>query len=118
MAKISDLSFVGTCALVKEEEHQFEIGVRLLEEEWGRGYGKEITKNLLCYAFQEWQAESCVGYIMSENISSIKMSENYLEFQREYFNEKDQVLDRVYRIDLQGLLEKGIYSRIPDFSHL
>ena len=49
---------------------------------------------------------------MSENSSSIRMSEKYLEFQEEYFNEKEQVLDRRYRIDYNGLLSKGIYSDI------
>ena len=60
---VSDLAFVGTCALVKESNEQYEIGVRLLEEKWGRGYGREIVKNLLCFAFTEWHAKTCVDIL-------------------------------------------------------
>ncbi|WP_176547415.1 GNAT family N-acetyltransferase [Bacillus sp. AFS053548] len=34
---------IGTCAVIKNEADEFEIGYRLAEEEWGNGYGSEIA---------------------------------------------------------------------------
>lgn len=45
--------FIGTCAVIKNEDKQIEIGYRLQEEHWGNGYGSELTKRLLIYCFEE-----------------------------------------------------------------
>ncbi len=38
--------FIGTVALVKDKQDD-EIGYRLMEEEWSKGYGFEVTKGLI-----------------------------------------------------------------------
>jgi len=40
----SDHEFVGTLALVKDDQQDDEIGIRFLEKYWGSGYGFEVCK--------------------------------------------------------------------------
>ncbi len=44
-----DAHFVGTVALVKDEQNEDEIGYRFLEKYWGNGYGFEIAEGLVSY---------------------------------------------------------------------
>ena len=42
-----DNAFIGTVALVKDENNDDEIGYRFLEEYWGNGYGTEVFNGLI-----------------------------------------------------------------------
>ena len=67
----SDNIFLGTVALVKNDGDD-EIGYRLLEEEWGKGYGYEITKGLIAYCKGK-KIEKIVAYAAVDNIASTKI---------------------------------------------
>lgn len=88
--------WIGTCALVKNEKGEQEIGYRFLETSWGKGYGKELVKGLVEYAFTKLKIKQIVAYAARENKASVKILDCYFNFLREVYNEKDKCTDRVY----------------------
>ncbi len=97
-------TFIGTCALVLNEE--YEIGYRFLEKYWGNGYGKEITKGLIAYSFTKKEINTLHAYVDSQNIGSVKILEMYFNFIEELWNEKEQCWERSYIIKKQPLNRK------------
>ncbi|MEZ4943284.1 MAG: GNAT family N-acetyltransferase [Saprospiraceae bacterium] len=94
-----DGAFVGTCALIVNEDGEHEIGFRFLEKYWGRGYGTEVVNGLVDYALTLPEVQGLVAYVYSANIGSVKvLDRSRLELEREFFNEKENCLDRVYRL--------------------
>ena len=93
-----DKQFVGTVALVKDGLDD-EIGYRFLEEFWGVGFGSEICEALIEYA-KEISFPKLVGYVVDENIASMKILEN-LGFKRvlSFINNENQ-LEFKYEINL------------------
>lgn len=69
----NDHEFIGTCAIIKNDENDFEIGYRIAEEFWGNGFGSELLQLLITYCFKVRSLESIVAYVESKNIHSVKM---------------------------------------------
>lgn len=83
-----DQAFVGTVALVKSDAHgttepqdhtvlniksdQCEIGYRLLERYWGRGYAKEIALGLISHA-RTLGFRRLIACVADENSASLKI---------------------------------------------
>ncbi|MCB0530864.1 MAG: GNAT family N-acetyltransferase [Lewinellaceae bacterium] len=94
-----DGAFVGTCALILNEDEEHEIGFRFLEKYWGQGYGTEVANGLVDYAMALPGVTGLVAYVYSANIGSVKvLDRSPLVFEREFFNEKENCMDRVYRL--------------------
>lgn len=98
----SDGEFVGTCAVVpcdcEVTGEGMEIGYRFLEKYWGNGYASEICDPLIDHALGEMQLPWIFAQVDILNKPSVKILErSQLEFVKEYYNEKDQSNDRVYR---------------------
>ena len=86
----SDLSFVGTVALVRSEDHgkvndtdqmiyniketHCEIGYRLLEKYWKQGYASEIVQGLIDFA-RKMGFKRLIACVADENIASHKIIE-------------------------------------------
>ncbi|WP_075341993.1 GNAT family N-acetyltransferase [Tenacibaculum agarivorans] len=70
----SDQIFVGTVAIVKDENNEDEIGYRFIETYWGNGYGFEICEGLITYARKVGMSK-LIGYVVDENIASAKILE-------------------------------------------
>ena len=70
-----DASFIGTVALVKDNEDD-EIGYRFLEEYWGNGYATEICKGLVSYC-KSIGLQKIIGYVVDKNIASAKILERF-----------------------------------------
>lgn len=85
--------FIGTVAIYFNEQKEWEIGYRILEEHWGNGYGKEVTQGLIEHAFTKMNIKTLVGYVDKKNTSSIKILQHFFEFEKEYWNDKDQCWD-------------------------
>lgn len=68
----SDSAFVGTCALVKDDNNDDEIGYRFLQKYWGLGYGFEVCKGLVVYC-RSIQMSKLIGFVADENIASAKI---------------------------------------------
>ena len=69
----SDKIFIGTLALVKDEQDD-EIGYRFLEKYWGNGYGFEVCKGTIKYCKQHG-IKKIIAYCVDENIASAKILE-------------------------------------------
>jgi ribosomal-protein-alanine N-acetyltransferase len=92
-----DNSFLGTCAIIVDENNSGEIGYRLLEHYWGNGYGLEITQGLVQHGFNKMQLDELVAYVNVENVPSVRILEKSdFEFVKEYFNEEEGCTDRMY----------------------
>ncbi len=68
----ADNVFVGTVALVKDDENDDELGYRFLEKYWGMGYGQEICEGLITYC-KTIGFPKLVGYVADVNIASAKI---------------------------------------------
>jgi len=66
---------IGTCAVIKNEADEFEIGYRLAEEEWGNGYGFEIASLIEDYCFGIRKLNFIVATVEAKNIYSVKILE-------------------------------------------
>ena len=89
--------FLGTCALVGEEENAFEIGYRFSQKHWGNGYGLEILNGLINFAFENLKIEKLVAYVDVNNKASIKiLDESPLVFQKVFYNQQESCFDRFY----------------------
>lgn len=68
--------FVGFALLVPlDGTEDIQIGYRLLEEEWGKGYATECTQALLHYAFAQLHLRRVVAIAIPENIASLHVLE-------------------------------------------
>ncbi len=66
--------FIGWVALKPlDQTRQIEVGYRLLEEHWDRGYATEASAELLRYAFEVLQLREVVAVVLPENENSIKV---------------------------------------------
>lgn len=72
--KKSNQEFIGTCAFVKDDMGDDELGYRFLEKYWGLGYGLEICSGLIAYG-EKMGLPYLVGYVVNENKASAKILE-------------------------------------------
>lgn len=83
----NDKEFIGICGVLKQEidgQTEAEIGYRLLDSFWGKGYGTEAVKGCIKYAKEKLEKESVISLIRSVNIPSIKVAEkNGFRFEKE-----------------------------------
>ncbi len=86
--------FVGTCALLINDKQEWEIGYRFIEEYWGKGYGKEITKGLIDHAFGAMDIETLVAYVDEKNVGSVKILDRYFNYVSTEWNEAEQCQER------------------------
>lgn len=66
--------FVGTCAFVKDEFNDDEIGYRFIEKYWGLGFGYEVCKGLISYC-KSIGFKKLVAYVVDENVASKRILE-------------------------------------------
>lgn len=64
--------FLGTVALVKDENGDNEIGYRFIREYWGKGYGYEVCEGLISYV-KKIKIPKLISYVVNENIASAKI---------------------------------------------
>ena len=93
-----DSEFVGTCAIVKNEKDEHEIGYRLLSRFWGQGFGREICDPLIRYGLDRIGCQAIVAYVDVRNVASVKILDaSVLNFECEIQN--GDVRDRKYWIE-------------------
>ena len=90
-------AFVGTCAIIIEEEGRGEIGYRFLEKYWGNRYASEIIEPLINYGFSSMNLKTIFATVDVLNIASVKMLEkSQLNFIKQEWSEDYQSTDRFY----------------------
>jgi len=68
----NDNTFVGTVALVKDENNDDEIGYRFLEKYWKNGYGFEIAEGLIHYC-KKIGMSKIIANVVNKNEASTKI---------------------------------------------
>jgi len=100
-----DLRFLGICGLLKQiidEKEEIEVGYRINDEFWGKGYGTEAAKGCLEYAKNKLRLSTVISCILKENRQSIRVAEkNGLTLEKE--SVFHGLIHQVYRIQLQNL---------------
>ncbi len=71
-----DKEFIGTLALVKDEEENDEIGYRFIQRFWRNGYATEICKALIVYC-KSIGMKKIIGNVVDENVASAKVLEKF-----------------------------------------
>lgn len=96
----SDNQFVGTCAIIKNEDGEHEIGYRVLEKYWGNGFGKEIAASLIEYSLVSMDLDLITAYVYKENKASVRILDNsQMKLVSEFKNEEVGYLERYYRLE-------------------
>lgn len=91
---------IGTCAVIKNEADEFEIGYRLVEEEWGKGFGFEIASLIEDYCFSFRKLNFIVASVEAKNIYSVKILEKKgFNLILESIDEENGELTKYYRKD-------------------
>lgn len=89
--------FIGTCAVIKNQLGEHEIGYRLFDEYWNQGYGQEIANELILFASQQMELEKITAYVDKENVASLRiLGKSLLNFRKEVFNKQTQSIDYVF----------------------
>lgn len=88
--------FIGISGLLKNDENEDEIAYRIIEKFWGKGYGTEIAKGLIDFCFITMKSEIVTADVSIENIKSVKILNKFFTVQKEFFNPKDNCIDRRY----------------------
>jgi [ribosomal protein S5]-alanine N-acetyltransferase len=66
-----DNSFIGWCGLkYRPELEEIDLGYRLMQQYWGRGYATEAAEHTLRYSFDVLNLETITGRAHIENIAS------------------------------------------------
>ncbi|RPE00858.1 N-acetyltransferase [Aureibaculum marinum] len=100
VVKKDNSEFIGTVALVKDENNNDEIGYRFLEEFWGKGYGSEVLKGLIYYC-KSIQIKRIVANVAVENMASVKMIQNAgFQFVKSFISEDLKLPERKYILEL------------------
>ena len=98
----NDKKFIGICGILNQtidEQTEAEIGYRLLDSFWGRGYGTEAAKGCVEYAKEKLKKESVISLIRSKNLASIRVAEkNGFKFEKESLFQ--ELPHQVYRLQL------------------
>ena len=96
----TDMRFLGICGLFKQiidGKEEIEVGYRINDEFWGKGYGTEAAAGCIDYAKNKLGLSSVISLILKENRQSIRVAEkNRLTLEKEtMFKGK---MHQVYRI--------------------
>jgi len=81
--------FLGWCGLkYHPEEDYVDVGYRLFEKHWNKGFATEATKGVLSYAFNVLRIQDIYAYTDKRNIGSMNVAKKSgLSFLREVIHE-------------------------------
>ena len=72
----------------RADEEYKEIGFVFAKEYWGRGYATETLKAIIKYAYEEFEVDTLIAHVMSENVWSKRLLESL-----GFVYEKDTVVE-------------------------
>lgn len=92
----SSSEIIGVAAYLSNEDGDPEIGYRLREKFWKKGYGTEIAFALLDYGFNQMNFEIITADVSIDNVPSVKILEKFMRVSHEFWSEKYKSFDRRY----------------------
>ena len=99
---------IGLALFLINENGEKELGYRFRVQYWGKGYGTETTKGMLEYYFQEMNENKVTADVNIANVGSIKILDKYMKCVNEFFNERDNCIDRRYELEKNKWLQQRI----------
>lgn len=96
--EINDNQLVGICGVYQNTHSEYEIAYRLRECFWRKGMGGEITKGLIKFCFEKNELDLLTAYVREGNLGSKKILENEFVFVNEFFDKKNNSLERKYQL--------------------
>ncbi len=91
--------FIGLCGIIKLKEKEVEIGYRIREQYWRKGFGTEVTEGLINFLFKENHKETIFAEVSKFNIGSNKILSKFMSKINETFNQEDNCIDVHYKIE-------------------
>lgn len=70
-----DKVFIGWCGLKLNEEGYVDIGFRIFQKYWGKGYATEAAKKFIDLGFNRFGLSEIIGRTANENKSSFRVLE-------------------------------------------
>lgn len=70
-----DNEFLGWCGLKLNEEDYVDIGFRIFQKYWGKGYATEAAKKSIDLGFNQFGLSEIIGRTAKENIASARILE-------------------------------------------
>ena len=103
-----DNAFVGTLALVKDENNDDEIGYRFLEKHWNNGYGREIVEGLIDYCKNEGFTK-LIACVAIKNVASTKIIQNSgFQFVKDFVSDDLKVPEQKFELILNRIQDSMI----------
>jgi len=100
--------FIGLCAFLKNNENEDEIGYRLREKHWRKGFGTEIAKGLIKFGFEKLTMEKITADVDTKNLNSTKILKKFMIQTKEFYNKSDNCIDRRYEIRKDNWLQQWL----------
>jgi ribosomal-protein-alanine N-acetyltransferase len=97
---------IGLCMFLFNEKNENELGYRFRANYWEKGYGTETTKGLLDYYFKVLKVDKVTADVNTINLGSVKILEKFMTPVKEFFNKRDNCLDRRYEVNKNHWLKK------------
>lgn len=104
LCKKGSKDLIGICGVLKNDENEDEIAYRIIERFWGNGFGTEIAKGLIDFCFTRTKSTLITADVCVENMKSVKILNKFFTIQKEFFNTKDNCLDRRYVLKKENWL--------------
>ena len=98
---------IGLCGLLVNDEQNPELAYRLREKFWQKGYGTEIYEGLILYGFENLKFKLITADVWVENLKSVKILEKRMQQEKEFFNKKDNCVDRRYQLTKKAWLQQN-----------
>ena len=96
----NDSAFVGTVALVKDDNLDDEIGYRFLEKYWNNGYGFEIAEGLVSYC-KKIGIPKIIACVVNKNIGSAKIIEKLgFQFVKDFVSDNLKLPEKKFVLKL------------------
>ena len=96
----SDTTFVGTVALVKDDNNDDEIGYRFLEKYWGNGFGFEVAEGLVKYS-RKIKLPKIIACVANKNQASAKIIQKLgFEFVCDFVSDDLKIPERKFVLEL------------------
>ena len=96
----ADKAFLGTIALIKDDEDNDEIGYRFLEKYWNNGYAFEAMLGLINYCKQIGLTKIVAEVIIENKASEHIIKKAGFQFVKEYICEDLKLPERQYKLIL------------------
>jgi RimJ/RimL family protein N-acetyltransferase len=92
--------YLGWCGLkFLEEDNEVDIGYRLMQKHWGKGYATEAAEACIKEGFEYYKLSEIVATVVPENTGSVKVIEKIgLHFLKEEIGFEDSTLLWKYSI--------------------